>query len=80
MKLEMHLPVTYQKTWKSLFILFLLQINKSLGPLKGIRDLVVFITRKTDKGGCRQTILIIATLAFTAILFFTFLMQSRNLK
>lgn len=41
-----HLP---KKTWKSPFILFLLQINKSVGPLKGIRDLLVFITRKTDK-------------------------------
>lgn len=38
-----------KKTWKSPFILFLLQINKSVGPLKGIRDLLVFITRKTDK-------------------------------
>lgn len=54
--------------------------NKSLGPLKGIRDLVVFITRKTDKGGYRQPILIIATLAFMAVLFFIFLTQIRNLK
>lgn len=79
MKLEICLPAS-KKIGKAPSFFFYYKINRSLGPLKGSRDLAVFITRKTVKGGSRQAILIIATLAFIAILFFTFLIQIRNLK
>lgn len=63
----------------SFFYYYYYKIHRSPGPLKGSRDLAVF-TRKTEKGGSRQAVLIIATLAFRTILFFTFLVQRRNLK
>lgn len=81
MQLEMCLPATksFGKT-PSFYYYYYYKIYRSLGPLKGSRDLAIFITRKTEKGGSRQAVLIIATLAFRTILFFTFVIQRRNLK
>lgn len=71
------LPTNLEKPLHS-FLYY--KINRSLGPRRGSRDLAVFITRKTENGGSRQAVLIIATLAFIAVLGFPFLMQMRNLK
>lgn len=75
----MCLPAT-KKLGKAPLFFICYKINRSLGPLKDSGDLVVFIARKTEKGGSRQAILIIVTLAFMAILFFIFLIQIRSLK
>lgn len=71
MKLEIRLPAT-KKFGKAPSFFLCYKINRSLWPLKGNGDLAAFTTRKTEKEGSRQAILIIATLAFIAILFFHF--------